>query len=62
MDPVAFRMLAGVVLFFAMVTGASAYFFRAKRGAERKDVSVARIRRKSTLNKTRVGHTVLSRK
>jgi hypothetical protein len=33
-DPGAFAMLAGVVLFFAMVIGASAYFPR----AERKDV------------------------
>ncbi len=34
----AFAMLAGVVLFFAIVIGASAYFFRNKRGAEREDV------------------------
>ena len=34
----AFAMLAGVVLFFAVVIGASAYFFRNKRGAEREDV------------------------
>jgi hypothetical protein len=37
-DPGAFAMLAGVVLFFAIVIGASAYFFRGKRGAEREDV------------------------
>jgi hypothetical protein len=34
----AFAMLAGVVAFFAIVIGASAYFFRNKRGAEREDV------------------------
>ena len=34
----AFAMLGGVVLFFAVVIGASAYFFRGKRGAEREDV------------------------
>ena len=34
----AFLMLAGVVAFFAIVIGASAYFFRNKRGAEREDV------------------------
>jgi hypothetical protein len=34
----AFAMLAGVVFFFAVVIGASAYFFRNKRGAEREDV------------------------
>jgi hypothetical protein len=34
----AFAMLGGVVLFFAVVIGASAYFFRNKRGAEREDV------------------------
>ena len=37
-DPGAFAMLSGVVLFFAVVIGASAYFFRNKRGAEREDV------------------------
>jgi hypothetical protein len=37
-DPGAFAMLAGVVLFFAIVIGASAYFFRGNRGAEREDV------------------------
>jgi hypothetical protein len=37
-DPGAFAMLAGVVAFFAIVIGASAYFFRGKRGAEREDV------------------------
>jgi hypothetical protein len=37
-DPGAFAMLAGVVLFFAIVIGASAYFFRGKRGTEREDV------------------------
>jgi hypothetical protein len=34
----AFAMLAAVVAFFAIVIGASAYFFRNKRGAEREDV------------------------
>ena len=34
----AFAMLAGVVFFFAVVIGASAYFFRNKRGSEREDV------------------------
>ena len=37
-DPGAFSMLAGVVLFFAIAIGASAYFFRNKRGSEREDV------------------------
>jgi hypothetical protein len=37
-DAGALAMLAGVVLFFAIVIGASAYFFRGKRGAEREDV------------------------
>lgn len=37
-DPGAFAMLTGVVLFFAIVIGAGAYFFRGKRGAEREDV------------------------
>jgi hypothetical protein len=37
-DAGAFAMLAGVVAFFAIVIGASAYFFRGKRGAEREDV------------------------
>jgi hypothetical protein len=37
-DPGAFTMLAGVVLFFAIVIGGSAYFFRGKRGSEREDV------------------------
>ncbi|HXJ04896.1 MAG TPA: hypothetical protein VNH65_07345 [Candidatus Acidoferrum sp.] len=37
-DPGAFAMLAGVVAFFAIVIGGSAYFFRNKRGAEREDV------------------------
>ena len=37
-DPGAFALLAGVVLFFAVVIGAGAYFFRGKRGAEREDV------------------------
>jgi hypothetical protein len=31
-------MLAAVVAFFAIVIGASSYFFRNKRGAEREDV------------------------
>jgi hypothetical protein len=38
MDSGAFAMLAGVVLFFAIVIGAAAYFFRNKRGSEREDV------------------------
>lgn len=37
-DPGAFAMLAGVVLFFAIAIGGSAYFFRNKRGSEREDV------------------------
>jgi hypothetical protein len=37
-DSGAFAMLAGVVLFFAIVIGAAAYFFRGKRGSEREDV------------------------
>ena len=37
-DPGAFAMLACVVAFFAIVIGASAYFFRGKRGPEREDV------------------------
>jgi hypothetical protein len=37
-DPGAFAMLAGVVLFFAIAVGGSAYFFRNKRGSEREDV------------------------
>ncbi|MGC1485412.1 MAG: hypothetical protein WA789_16585 [Candidatus Acidiferrum sp.] len=37
-DPGAFAMLAGVVLFFAIAIGGSAYFFRNKRGPEREDV------------------------
>ncbi|MGC0771427.1 MAG: hypothetical protein WB543_00720 [Candidatus Acidiferrum sp.] len=37
-DPGAFAMLAGVVLFFAIAIGGSAYFFRTKRGSEREDV------------------------
>ena len=37
-DPGAFAMLTGVVLFFAIVIGAGAYFFRGRRGAEREDV------------------------
>jgi hypothetical protein len=37
-DTGALAMLAGVVGFFAIVIGASAYFFRNKRGAEREDV------------------------
>jgi len=34
-------ILAGVVAFFAIVIGAAAYFFRAKRGSEREDVEAA---------------------
>ena len=34
----AFAILAGVVAFFAVVIGATAYFFRGKRGSEREDV------------------------
>jgi hypothetical protein len=34
----AFAILAGVVVFFAIVIGAVAYFFRKKRGSEREDV------------------------
>jgi hypothetical protein len=34
----AFAILVGVVVFFAIVVAASAYFFRNKRGAEREDV------------------------
>ncbi|MGB2672961.1 MAG: hypothetical protein WBE73_04695 [Candidatus Acidiferrum sp.] len=37
-DQGAFAMLAGVVLFFAIAIGGSAYFFRNKRGSEREDV------------------------
>jgi hypothetical protein len=37
-DMGAFAMLAAVAAFFAIVIGASAYFFRNKRGAEREDV------------------------
>ena len=37
-DSGAFAMLAAVVLFFAIVIGAAAYFFRNKRGSEREDV------------------------
>lgn len=37
-DSGAFAMLSGVVLFFAIVIGAAAYFFRNKRGSEREDV------------------------
>ncbi|MHB8503328.1 MAG: hypothetical protein ACYDCG_09785 [Candidatus Acidiferrales bacterium] len=37
-DPGAFAILAGVVLFFAIAIGGSAYFFRNKRGSEREDV------------------------
>jgi hypothetical protein len=33
-----FAILACVVAFFAIVIGASAYFFRNKRGSEREDV------------------------
>ena len=37
-DSAAFAMLVGVVLLFAIVIGAAAYFFRNKRGSEREDV------------------------
>jgi hypothetical protein len=34
----AFALLAGIVAFFSIVLGGSAYFFRDNRGAERADV------------------------
>ena len=37
-DPGAFAMLSGVIFFFAIAIGGSAYFFRNKRGSEREDV------------------------